>query len=342
MNGSPFIKACRGTNDGRIPIWIMRQAGRYLPEYRAVREKVSFEQLCKSPSLIAEVVRQPVQRFDLDAAILFSDILTIMDPMGVPVSFPEGGPVLANPVNGPDDVAKLKPYDPALELTFVFDGISEIRKVLPASPIIGFAGSPFTLACYLIQGKGSSNFDKPKQFLHKYPAASETLFNFLVDIVSRYLEEQIKAGADTVQLFDSWGGILSQDDYRHWSARPVQEIFRRLKRYNVPRILFVNNVAPYLDIVADIDCEVIGVDYRCDIARAAAALPHKAVQGNLDPAVLFGSKESIVRQTGSILDSLSTHDNFIFNLGHGIQPGTPVESVYTLVETVHGFQRSTA
>lgn len=340
MTNTPFMKACRGRNEGRIPIWIMRQAGRYLPEYRAVREKVSFEQLCKSPSLIAEVVRQPVQRFDLDAAILFSDILTVLEPMGIDVSFPDGGPVLGNPVTGPAEVDRLNNYDPAQGLPFVYDGIREIRKVLPASPIIGFAGSPFTLACYLIQGKGSSNFDKPKQFLHKYPDATERLFGLLVDVVSRYLAAQIKAGADVVQLFDSWGGILSQDDYRHWSARSINEIFRRLKSYNVPRILFVNNVAPYLDIVADIDCEVIGVDYRCDLAKAAAALPHKAIQGNLDPAVMFGSQESVAQQTLSILNGLKKHDNFIFNLGHGIQPGTPVESVHTLVETVHGFARS--
>ena len=206
--------------------------------------------------------------------------------------------------------------------------------------MIGFAGSPFTLACYLIQGKGSSNFDKPKQFLHRHPEAAEKLFTLLVDVVSKYLEAQVMAGADAVQIFDSWGGILSQDDYRNWSARGVKEIFRRLKPLGVPRILFVNNVAPYLDIVADIDCEVIGVDYRCDLATASAALPHKSIQGNLDPAVMFGSQEGVIRQTKRILEHLDRHDNFIFNLGHGIQPGTPVLSVQTLVDTVHDFRRS--
>ncbi len=335
---SRFIDACYGENKGTIPVWIMRQAGRYLSEYRAIRERTSFEQLCKSPNLIAEVVRQPVHRFGLDAAILFSDILTVLEPMGMQVSFPDGGPKLANPINGPDDVKRLQDVDVDKSLHFVAEAFAEIRKVLPETPVIGFAGSPWTLACYMIQGKGSNNFDKPKQFLHKYPAAAEELIMLLSTVVTKYLSMQINAGAHAVQLFDSWGGILSKDDYYDWSARPANLIFRGLKQHHVPRVFFVNNIAPYLDIIKDVDCDVVGVDYRADIADVAAALPGKAVQGNLDPSVLFNTREKVVERTLQILDSLDSHDNLIFNLGHGIQPETPLTSVEAVVETVHRYR----
>ncbi len=340
MNETPFIKACWRKNDGQIPVWIMRQAGRYLPEYRAIRERVSFLQLCKTPSLIAEVARQPVHRFGLDAAILFSDILTLLEPMGVTVTFPDtGGPTLGNGVSTPADVDRLTDVDISASFPFVVNGLREIKKVLPDTPLIGFAGSPFTLACYLIQGKGSHTFDKPKQFIHKYPAAAEKLINLLTDITARYLDAQIEAGADAVQIFDSWGGVLSKDDYVDWSARASNEIFGRLKSRGVPRILFVNNIAPYLNVVSDIDCDVVGVDYRIDLAEAAAALPDKALQGNLDPTVLFGTRQHVIERTLDILESLERHDNLIFNLGHGILPETPVESVEAIVETVHQYRR---
>lgn len=337
---SPFLAACRRDNPGHIPVWIMRQAGRYLPEYRAVRERVSFLELCRTPDLIAEVVRQPVHRFGLDAAILFSDILTIVEPMGIPVSFPEGGPQLQSSVSDPAAVKRLHAFDIEREVPFVPEGIRRIKTTLPDTPVIGFAGSPFTLACYLIQGKGSHNFDKAKQFLHKYPEASEELIALLVDVTTKYLQSQIDAGADAIQLFDSWGGILSKDDYCDWSARPINEIFRGLRGRNVPRILFVNNLAPYIDVVRDIECEVVGVDYRMDLQEAATALPSKAIQGNLDPAVLFGTPERVVQKTTEILESLDCHDRLIFNLGHGIQPETPIASVEALVATVHNFRGS--
>lgn len=335
---TPYMKACYGRNDGRIPVWIMRQAGRYLPEYRAVREKVSFLELCKSPELIAEVVRQPVERFGLDAAILFSDILILLEPMGIDLSFPDGGPQLANPISTPEDVKRLKKYDVAAHLSFVAEGIKQIKQRLPDTPLIGFAGSPFTLACYLVQGKGSKDFDKAKKFLHQYPQAAEELIAYLSDLTARYLAFQIDAGTDAVQIFESWGGVLSKDDFCYFSARPINEIFGRLKPKRVPRVLFVNNVAPYLDVVNDIDCEVVGIDYRVDLAQAAAAITGKAVQGNLDPSALFDTPTRIRERTLQILESLDRHDNLIFNLGHGIQPQTPIESVQTVVETVHGFR----
>lgn len=338
MTGGSFIDACYGRNHGRIPIWIMRQAGRYLPEYRAVREKVSFNELCRSPKLIAKVVKQPVERFDLDAAILFSDILTMLQPMGLDISFPEGGPQIANPIESPDDVKRLRDIDVEKQLSFVLEAIREIRNTIPDKPLIGFSGSPFTLACYMIEGKGSKTFDRARRFLNQYPEAAREMFDLLAGVVARYLRAQVQAGADAVQIFDSWGGILSRSDYRRWSAEPIGKILAELKELKVPRILFANNVAPYLDIVSEMDCEVVGVDYRVELAAAAKALPGKTVQGNLDPSVLFGKADTVVKKTIEILESIADHDRLIFNLGHGIQPGTPVESVYALVETVHRYR----
>ncbi|RKX22496.1 MAG: uroporphyrinogen decarboxylase [Candidatus Zixiibacteriota bacterium] len=338
VENSNFINACYGRNTGKIPIWIMRQAGRYLPEYRKVRDKVSFRELCRSPKLIAEVVEQPIKRFGLDAAILFSDILTMLEPMGIDVSFPDGGPKIANPIKRIDDVRRLSPIKPDDNLSFVMEGIRRIKKILPEVPLIGFAGSPFTLACYLIEGQGSRTFNSAKIFLHRSPDVAEELFDFLSDTLVSYLQAQVEAGAEALQLFESWGGVLSNDDFSRWVAGPINKIFARLSSLNVPRILFVNNVAPYYDIIKDIDCEVIGVDYRTKLSRTMTALPNKAVQGNLDPAILFGPPEHVIERTEQILNSLKNYDRLIFNLGHGILPETPLESVRALVDTVHNYR----
>lgn len=333
-----FIKACYGKNDGPIPIWIMRQAGRYLPEYQAVRSKVSFQELCKSPKLIAEVVRQPVERFQLDAAILFSDILTILEPMGTQISFPEGGPVIGSPINTPKDVERLHKCDIKRDLHYVLSGIGEIKKILPGTPLIGFAGSPFTLFCYLVEGKGSKTFDKAKKFIQQYPEAARRLLDLLTESVGEYLGEQVDAGADAVQIFDSWGGILAHDDYRDWSAASIAKILASVKGKKVPRIVFVNNVAPYLDIVSGLDCEVVGVDYRIALSEATAKLAGKSVQGNLDPTVLFATPEYVARRTSTLLSSLLKHNNLIFNLGHGILPETPLDAVEAMITEVRKFR----
>lgn len=338
LSNSIFLAACRGENQGRIPVWIMRQAGRYLPEYLEVRGKVSFNELCRSPELIARVVRQPIDRFGFDAAILFSDILTMLDPMGIKFEFPDGGPRIEKPFQSPEDVDQLGPLEPAKDMSFVMDGIKKIKELLPDTPLIGFVGSPFTLACYLIEGKGSKNFDKAKKFLHKYPEAGQKLLNKLADAQGEYLKAQVAAGADTVQIFLSWDGILSRDDFRRFSAEPISRILAAVKSTGVPRILFLNNLAPYLDIVSELDCEVVGVDYRTDLAASMKALPGKAVQGNLDPSILFGSAAQVREQTLKILDSVTDYDRLIFNLGHGIQPGTPLESVAALVQVVHDYR----
>lgn len=338
LANSNYIKACYGKNDGPIPIWIMRQAGRYLPEYLEVRSKVSFVELCKSPDLIAEVVHQPMRRFNLDAAILFSDILTLLEPMGAPVAFPEGGPKIEKTVDTPDDIKNLHKFDLAEGLPYVFEGIKKIKEILPDKPLIGFAGSPFTVACYLIQGQGSKTFDKAKQFLHQYPDGAKELLELLADIIGDYLAAQVDAGCNSVQLFDSWGGILCRDDYEEYSVKIVNKIFGKVKDKNVPRILFVNNLSPYLDLVNKVDCEVVGVDYRMDLQTAADALPGKAVQGNLDPSILYGSVEHVKEKTEQLLNRFKDHNRLIFNLGHGITPKTPISSVEAMIETVRNFR----
>jgi len=338
ITSSTFIDACYKRNKGQLPVWVMRQAGRYLPEYREVRSRVSFQELCRTPELIAEVVKHPVEIFGLDAAILFSDILTMLEPMGAEVSFPDGGPKISNPIRHLDDVKLLKGIDPEKELGFVLDGISEIKKQLPDTPLIGFCGAPFTLACYLIEGGGSKDFAKPRRFLYEQTEAAEALIDLLSENLSRYLWKQIEAGAETVQVFGSWSGVLSPEMFAKFVAEPVTKIFDSLKDTNVPRILFVNNIAPYLDQVRDIPCEVIGVDYRLPLKKAMDSLPDHAIQGNLDPSILFAGPDKVREATIQMLDSIEDHDRLIVNLGHGIQPEAPVESVVAFVETIHNYR----
>jgi len=338
INPSTFLDACYGRNNSRLPVWIMRQAGRYLPEYREVRSRVSFQELCHTPEIIAEVVRQPVEKFGLDAAILFSDILTMLEPMGAEVSFPDGGPKISNPIQNIDDVKSLRRINPEKELSFVLDGIRAIKNKLPNTPLIGFCGSPFTLACYLIEGGGSKDFAKPRRFLHEQPEAAEALIDLLTEGLSRYLRNQINAGAEAVQIFGRWSGVLSPDMFARFVADPVTRIFENIKDTNVPRILFVNNIAPYLDQVRNIPCEVIGVDYRLPLRKAMDSLPNHAIQGNLDPAMLFASTGNVRQATVRMLESVRDHNRLIVNLGHGIQPETPLEAVEAFVETVHNYR----
>lgn len=334
-----FLAACRGENSGRLPLWVMRQAGRYLPEYQAVREKVSFLELCRSPELVAEVTEQPVRRFGFDAAILFSDILPILEGFGLTLTFPGGGPKIHPQIRTPDDVKKLNEYDVVNKLAFVYAGVREIKKRMPDTPLIGFAGSPWTLACYAVEGSGSANFNSAKEFINRYPGAGRRLLDMITDATSIYLTEQIKAGVDAIQIFDSWGGVLAHDDYRDWSLKYISRIFEAVKGAGVPRILFVNNLAPYIDLVRDIECEVVSVDYRMKLSAAETALPGKALQGNFDPTALFAPADTVAKRVTAMLESVTDLDRLIVNLGHGILPHTPLESVSALVETVHSFRR---
>jgi len=333
-----FIKAAYGLPHDRIPIWIMRQAGRYLPEYRAVREKVSFWELCRSAELIAEVTKQPIDIFGFDAAILFSDILLPLEPLGIKVSYDNGGPALTPPVRTPDDVAQLKTYEPADEMAYVLAGIKEIKKRLDGVvPLIGFCGSPFTLSSYMVEGGGSSRFMEIKKFIYNHPKAAHRLLGQLAEQTGRYLKDQINAGVDAVQLFDSWGGILPLDAYQEFSLRYIKMAFEICKTAGVPRILYLNNTAPYLKQLAELDCEVIGIDWRTDLNDAMNILSGKTIQGNLDPQLLFGPGKLVHEKTQELLDTVAGKDNFIFNLGHGIQPEALVDNVKLVVETVHSF-----
>jgi len=335
-----FIKAALGQPHNRVPIWIMRQAGRYLPEYRAVREKVSFTELCKTPELVAEVTWQPIDIFGFDAAILFSDILLPLVPMGVSVSYDNGGPRITPPVRTPDDVVRLKTYVPSEEMSYALDGITAIKdKLGDIVPLIGFCGAPFTLASYLVEGGGSWNFTEIKKFLYTYPRDAAVLLTKLAEVTGRYLKQQIESGADAVQLFDSWGGILPPDMYRTFSLPYIKTVFEMCKTENVPRILYMNMTRPYLRDLAELDCEVISVDWRTDVTEALQILDGKTIQGNLDPHLLLGPGDLVVEQARRLLETTSAEDRFIFNLGHGILPDTPVENVRLLVEAVHGHTR---
>ncbi len=334
-----FLNACHGRMVRRRPIWIMRQAGRYQASYRAVRQKYTFEQVCHTPELIAQVTTAPITEFDLDAAIIFSDILVVLPPMGVPVSFDDGGPRLASPIRTADDLSALKKLDVDRGLKYVSDGIRQSRTALPANiPLIGFSGAPFTLACYAIEGTTSREFALARRLFHENPKLAHKLMTHLSGAVADYLSAQIEAGVDAVQLFDSWGGLLSSEDYRHWVLPHMQEIVLRIKRTNVPVILYVSSTTHLLDVIAEAGFDVVSVDWRTELNGAVHHLSHaKAIQGNLDPLAMFSDVETIAKHARRIMTTMDmTNKGHIFNLGHGILPTTPEESLRVLVQTVHG------
>ncbi|MFZ5979526.1 MAG: uroporphyrinogen decarboxylase [Candidatus Zixiibacteriota bacterium] len=341
MTDYDFIKAAYGQPHGRIPVWIMRQAGRYLPEYQAVKAKHSFMDICRSPELMAEVTTQPIDVLGFDAAIIFSDILLPLQPLGIEVEFTDAGPRLNPLVANGGDVARLRFYDPARELGAVLEGISLARRRLQDRvPLLGFCGAPFTMAYYAAEGRSSLNDNKIKRFIFEHPDAAEDLLQMLAEIIGHYLKAQIDAGADAVQLFDSRGGILSPDDYQKYSLPFINRVFEICRTEGVPRILYLNNSAPYLKYLADVDCEVIGIDWRTDLAQARETLGGKALQGNLDPHLLFASPSNIEYEVRRILKAVGEDNGFIFNLGHGILPQTPVDNVRLLVETVHAYRKN--
>lgn len=335
-----FIQAAYGRPHKRVPIWIMRQAGRYLPQFQAVREKASFVEVCRSPELTTEVTLQPIDIFGFDAAILFSDILLPLEPLGVDVSYDGNGPHIMPPVRTPDDVARLAAHDPVAEMSYVLAGVKSIKERLAGRvPLIGFCGAPFTLACYLVEGGSSTNYSEIKKFLYTYPTEASALLSRLAELTGRYLKAQIEVGVEAVQLFDSWAGILAPEQYRAFALPYIKTVFDICQTPGVPRILYMNNSAPYLEYLAEVDCEVVSIDWRTDITTARQVLEGKAIQGNLDPHVLFASGDVVCREARRLLEATAESDGFIFNLGQGILPGTPVENVRLLVETVHDFDR---
>ncbi len=339
---SIFLKNLRGEPCDRTPIWIMRQAGRYLPEYMKVREEYTFNELCRTPQAACEVTLQPIRRFGFDAAIMFSDILTPLAPMGARFSFAQGGPKLESPIRSESDIDALSTYEAADGTHFVAEAIRLMKVGLgDKTPLIGFAGSPFTLATYLIEGGGSKDYRFLKTLLYSRPELLDRLMNKLTDQTLAYLRMQVEAGVDAVQLFDTWGGILHPADYAKVVLPCVKRIMDGLRDLGVPRIYFLKGSAPYLDLVTTLDVECLGMDWTMDMAQFLPQMKGYAVQGNLDPMALYGSQDQIRRRALEICETGSKARGHVFNLGHGITPQTPIPNVEALVETVQGYRRET-
>ncbi|MGD2120126.1 MAG: uroporphyrinogen decarboxylase [Gemmatimonadota bacterium] len=338
-----FLAACRRKPTSHTPIWLMRQAGRYLPEYRKIRRKVDFLTLTKTPELAAEVTLQPLSRFELDAAILFSDIMTPVEGMGIELEF-KPGPLIADPVRTPADVDRVRPADPEESVPFVFETIRILRKELPEStPLIGFAGAPWTLFCYLVEGKGSKTFIKAKSFLFAEPEAARVLLNKLSDGMAAYLRAQAEAGAQALMIFDSWAGLLSPYEFRSFALTAVRRILENLRDLDLPLIYFPNQGATLLEDAARAGADVLGIDWRLPLSRARAIVgPELPVQGNLDPAALFAPRRALETQIRSVLREAGPGPGHIFNLGHGIEPATDPGAVAFLVDKVHEWTERTA
>ncbi len=335
---SLFIKACYKQPVDRTPVWIMRQAGRYLPEYRALRSEYSFLTLCKTPELAATVSLQPVERLSVDACILFSDILFVPETLGLKLHIDEnkGGPQFENPIRTIDNIQKLTPPESLESLDFVFKTIALLKQRLPSHiPLIGFSGAPWTLAVYMIEGKNSKTFSHPKQLLYSDPLSMKKLLSVLTAVVTDYLAQQILSGADAVQLFDTWGGLLPPDEFREFSLAPLQQIVQSLRKYNVPIIVFCKDCGHSLEDIASTGCTVVGLDWSTDIGKARRKIGHiVALQGNLDPSVLYAPPKTIKKYVQKILSAYGYGSGHIFNLGHGILPDVPVEHVQALIEYV--------
>jgi uroporphyrinogen decarboxylase len=336
-----FLRACRLQPVERTPIWMMRQAGRYLPSYRAVRARSSFLEMCRTPELSCEVTLQPIDQLGFDAAILFSDILITLPPMGLEVAFPESGPKIATPVRSHEQIEKLRVFDPEAELPYVMEAVRQIKRALADRvPLIGFAGAPLTMLTYAVEGGGSKDYPHTKKLLYGAPASAHALLDKLARSTAAYLEAQVAAGADAVQLFDSWGGIVSPGDFREYPLRYAKRVIEMLRASPtfaarpVPIIYFVNGCAPYLDDYASSGADVLGVDWRVGIDEVRRRVGDGvALQGNLDPGALFASPAEIRARVADIL-ARAGGVGHIFNLGHGVLPETDPEHVRAMITAV--------
>jgi uroporphyrinogen decarboxylase len=331
-----FLAACRGEPVPYTPIWIMRQAGRYLPEYREVRARVSFETLTRTPELAAEVTLQPLRRFPLDAAILFSDIMTPLQGMGVDLTF-EPGPVVRAPIRTEAAIEALQPLIPERDVPFVLETIRLIRAAAPRNvPLIGFAGGPFTLFCYLVCGRPSKEFETARAFLYAQPEAATRLLEHLADAMAAYLGAQAAAGAQALMLFESWGGLLAPPQFERFALAAARRTLAALRARGVPLIYYLNQGSALLEQLAPLEADVIGVDWRAPLGAVRRVLgAGKAVQGNLDPAALFAPPAELTAQAERVLHEAGGKPGHIFNLGHGIWPQTDPDAVARLVDVVH-------
>ena len=341
LRNDTFLRALARQPTPYTPVWLMRQAGRYLPEYTATRQRAgSFLALAQSPDFATEVTLQPLQRYALDAAILFSDILTIPDAMGLGLYFADGeGPRFRHPLRDEAAIAALAVPDMST-LRYVFDAVAQIRRALAGSvPLIGFSGSPFTLACYMIEGQGSDSFARAKKLLYSRPDLMHHLLDVTASAVTAYLNEQIRSGAQTVMVFDTWGGLLSADAYRTFSLDYITRIMSGLIRAHegrsIPQIVFTKGGGQWLEAIAECGCDAVGLDWTTDIGAARARVGQRvALQGNFDPAILLTTPSAIAAEVERILDGYGPHSGHIFNLGHGIWQQTPPDHVQLLVDSV--------
>ena len=351
LDNDTFLRALLRQPVDYTPVWLMRQAGRYLPEYCETRKRAgSFLNLCKNPRLACEVTLQPLARYNLDAAILFSDILTVPDAMGLGLYFAEGeGPKFERPLRSEWEIRDLAAPDPDVHLRYVMDAVAEIRRALAGSvPLIGFSGSPWTLACYMVEGGSSEDFRTVKTMAYDRPDLMHRILKVTTDAVIAYLNAQIAAGAQAVMIFDSWGGALGHAAYREFSLAYMTQIVAGLTREadgrRVPNIVFTKGGGQWLEAIADTGCDAVGLDWTTDLADARRRVGHRiALQGNFDPMALFAAPDAIAREATRILDSFGDNANggHVFNLGHGINQFTPPEHVTALVEAVHLHSRRT-
>ncbi len=347
LKNDTFLRALLKQPVEYTPVWMMRQAGRYLAEYNQTRARAGdFLTLCKTPALATEVTLQPLERFPLDAAILFSDILTIPDAMGLGLRFTQGeGPVFDKPLKDEKAIRALSVPDPGIDLRYVMDAVAEIRRALDNRvPLIGFSGSPFTLACYMVEGRGGTDFRDIKTMLYNRPDLLHQILDKNAQAVTAYLNAQIESGAQAVMIFDTWGGALSHSAYQEFSLRYMQQIVAGITReknnVRIPNIVFTKGGGLWLEAIADIGCDAVGLDWTIDIGDARRRVGDKvALQGNLDPSILFASPEVIAHEAEKILTSYGHGSGHVFNLGHGISQFTPPENAATLIEAVHTLSR---
>jgi uroporphyrinogen decarboxylase len=333
----PFVEACWGRPTARPPIWLMRQAGRYLPEYRALRSEVSFEELCRTPDLAAEVTLQPIRRYNFDAAIIFSDILVVSDALGCPVRFPKGGPRVDEPIRSVAAVEALRVPPASESLGFVMEALNRVRVALPSTTaLIGFAGAPLTVAAYMVEGGSSRNFENLKRMIYQEPACASALLGKISELTADYLAAQVAAGADVVQVFDTWASILPPADYATHVLPHLKDLFTSLAGLGVPTIYFAKGASHLYDSIRQIGAQVVGVDWSLTLDQARILLgdPRHPVQGNLDPVTLLCDAETVRRRARAVVESVSERSGYIFNLGHGVIKETDPEVVSALVDEV--------
>jgi uroporphyrinogen decarboxylase len=335
----PFLRACRRQSTKYTPIWLMRQAGRYMKEYRALRKKFSFLELCKRPELIAEVTLLPIEKLKVDAAIIFSDILLPLEPMGMELKFTKNeGPVIEDPIREMKQIDRIRTIEPEKDLPFLMEAIRIVRRELEGKiPLIGFSGAPFTLASYMIEGGHSKNYIFAKGMMYKNRLAWDLLMNKISDVLIQYLNAQIEAGVQALQVFDSWVGCMSPSDYKEfvlpYSKKVIEEVDKK-----VPLIHFTTSSSALLEGIKQAGGDVIGVDWRVDLGETWNRLGYDvAIQGNLDPVVLLGPRDRMEKEVKRILDKVRGRPGHIFNLGHGILPNTPIDHAVALVEIVHQY-----